>query len=72
MPQVSVIFAATPYGTHIALGWIRSARPLAFSRSSCVMHIRTTTNIYGDAGTSDMREAHGKIVGLALTGMETE
>jgi len=33
--------------------------------------IRTTMNIYGDAVTPDMREAHGKIVGLALNGMET-
>ena len=31
--------------------------------------IRTTMNIYGDAVTPDMREAHGKIVGLALNGM---
>ena len=30
--------------------------------------IRTTMNIYGDAVTLDMREAHGKIVGLALNG----
>jgi len=30
--------------------------------------IRTTMNIYGDAGTADMAEAHGKIVGLALNG----
>jgi integrase len=28
--------------------------------------IRTTMNIYGDATTEDMREAHNKIVGLAL------
>ena len=28
--------------------------------------IRTTMNIYGDAATADMREAHKKIVGLAL------
>jgi len=28
--------------------------------------IRTTMNIYGDAATADMREAHNKIVGLAL------
>jgi hypothetical protein len=27
--------------------------------------IRTTMNIYGDADTADMREAHNKIVGLA-------
>ncbi|MFL6307826.1 MAG: tyrosine-type recombinase/integrase [Candidatus Sulfotelmatobacter sp.] len=31
--------------------------------------IRTTMNIYGDVATPDMREAHGKIVGLALNGM---
>ena len=28
--------------------------------------IRTTMNIYGDAATEDMRDAHNKIVGLAL------
>jgi integrase len=33
--------------------------------------IRTTMNIYGDAATADMREAHGKIVGLALNGTGT-
>jgi hypothetical protein len=27
-------------------------------------------NVYGDAVTLDMREAHGKIVGLALNGTE--
>lgn len=30
--------------------------------------IRTTMNIYGDVATPDMREAHGKIAGLALNG----
>ena len=33
--------------------------------------IRTTMNIYGDAVTADMADAHGKIVGLALNGTET-
>jgi integrase len=28
--------------------------------------IRTTMNIYGDASSADMREAHVKIVKLAL------
>jgi len=28
--------------------------------------IRTTMNIYGDAATADMREAHEKVVRLAL------
>lgn len=31
--------------------------------------IRTTMNIYGDAVTQDMTDAHGKVVGLALNGM---
>lgn len=30
--------------------------------------IRTTMNVYGDAVTQDMAEAHGKVVGLALNG----
>lgn len=34
--------------------------------------IRTTMNIYGDAATPDMREAHGKIVGLVLNGSPTD
>jgi integrase len=34
--------------------------------------IRTTMNIYGDAVTSDMAEAHGKIVGLALKRLPTD
>jgi hypothetical protein len=33
--------------------------------------IRTNMNIYGDAVTPDMREPHGKIVGLALNGTGT-
>ncbi len=33
--------------------------------------IRTTMNVYGDAATADMMEAHGKIVGLALNGTGT-
>lgn len=34
--------------------------------------IRTTMNIYGDAMTADMAQAHGKIVGLALNGLQTD
>ncbi len=33
--------------------------------------IRTTMNIYGDAVTADMAEAHGKVVDLALNGTGT-
>lgn len=34
--------------------------------------IRTTMNIYGEAASADMVEAHGKVVGLALNGAQTE
>ena len=34
--------------------------------------IRTTMNVYGDAVTADMAEAHGKIVGLALKRLQTD
>lgn len=34
--------------------------------------IRTTMNIYGDADTMEMREAHNKIVGLALNGSQAD
>ena len=34
--------------------------------------IRTTMNVYGDVVTDDMREAHAKIVGLALNGSQTD
>ena len=33
--------------------------------------IRTTMNVYGDAVSADMAEAHSKIVGLAFNGTET-
>jgi hypothetical protein len=32
--------------------------------------IRTTMNIYGDAASSDMREAHNKVVRLAIQGVQ--
>jgi hypothetical protein len=34
--------------------------------------IRTTMNVYGDAARADMQEAHGKIVVLALNGLQTD
>jgi integrase len=33
--------------------------------------IRTTMNVYGEAARAEMMEAHGKIVGLALTAGRT-
>jgi integrase len=48
--------AAKPDGTPIAV------------QQKLMRHgdIRTTMNIYGDAATADMREAHEKVVRLAL------
>lgn len=34
--------------------------------------IRTTMNTYGDAGTSDMRTAHGKVVRRVLNGLQAD
>jgi integrase len=34
--------------------------------------IRTTMNVYGDAATADMRQAHEKVVGMALNGLQTD
>ncbi|HYK49045.1 MAG TPA: hypothetical protein VEU94_04915 [Terriglobales bacterium] len=44
----------------------RLSRPEARHAASRHADIRTTTNIYGDAASADMRVAHGKIVQLAL------
>ena len=66
------VFAVTHSDTPTARGLIQSVRRLEYSKK-LMRHadIRTTMNIYGDAVTPDMREAHGKIVSLALNGMET-
>ena len=34
--------------------------------------IRTTMNVYGDVVTTEMAQAHSKVVGLALNGAQTE
>ncbi len=34
--------------------------------------VRTTMNVYGDAATTEMSEAHGKVVGLALNRAQAE
>ena len=48
--------------------WIDAAGTTVGVQQKLMRHadIRTTMNIYGDAATADMREAHGKIVQLAL------
>ena len=48
--------------------WIDAAGTTVGVQQKLMRHadIRTTMNIYGDAASADMREAHGKIVQLAL------
>jgi integrase len=48
--------------------WIDAAGTTVGVQQKLMRHadIRTTMNIYGDAGPADMREAHSKIVRLAL------
>ena len=48
--------------------WIDAAGTTVGVQQKLMRHadIRTTMNIYGDAESADMREAHGKIVRLAL------
>ena len=48
--------------------WIDAAGTTVGVQQKLMRHadIRTTMNIYGDAASADMREAHGKIVRLAL------
>jgi len=48
--------------------WIDAAGTTVGVQQKLMRHasITTTMNIYGDAASSDMREAHGKIVRLAL------
>jgi hypothetical protein len=40
--------------------------------SKKMFRLSTTMNVYGDAMTADMAEAHGKIVALALNGSQTD
>lgn len=58
---------------HTYRTWLDSVGTSVGVQQKLMRHadIRTTMNIYGDAVTSDMREAHVKIVGLALNGMES-
>ena len=64
-------------GTHVLRHtfrtWLGSVGTAVGVQQRLMRHadIRTTMNIYGDAVTADMAEAHGKIVGLALNGTGT-
>lgn len=62
---------AVPLDTSVgAIRWLDSVGTPVGVQQRLMRHsdIRTTMNIYGDAVTPDMREAHDKIVGLALNG----
>lgn len=64
------------FGTHTLRhtfrSWLDSVGTPVGVQQRLMRHsdIRTTMNIYGDAVSADMAEAHGKIVGLALNGTE--
>jgi integrase len=64
------------FGTHTLRhtfrSWLDSVGTPTGVQQRLMRHsdIRTTMNIYGDAISADMAEAHGKIVGLALSGTE--
>ncbi len=65
-------------GTHVLRHtfrtWLGSVGTAVGVQQKLMRHadIRTTMNIYGDAVTSDMVEAHGKIVSLALNGSQAD
>jgi len=57
---------------HTYRSWLDSVgTPVGISRSWCVTDVRTTMR-YWNAFTSDMAEAHGKVVGLALNGLHAQ
>jgi len=54
---------------HTYRSWLDSVGTPVGVQQKLMRHsdIRTTMNIYGDAATAEMTEAHGKIVRLALS-----
>jgi integrase len=59
---------------HTYRSWLDSVGTPAGVQQRLMRHadIRTTMNVYGDATTDEMTEAHRKVVGLALIGAQTE
>ncbi|HXU18835.1 MAG TPA: tyrosine-type recombinase/integrase, partial [Terriglobales bacterium] len=53
---------------HTYRSWLDSVGTPVGVQQQLMRHadVRTTMNIYGDAGTDEMRQAHTKVVGLAL------
>jgi integrase len=59
---------------HTYRSWLDSVGTPVGIQQKLMRHadIRTTMNVYGDATTDEMTEAHSKVVGLALNGAQTE
>jgi integrase len=59
---------------HTYRSWLDSVGTPVGVQQKLMRHadIRTTMNVYGDAATDQMTEAHSKVVGLALNGAQTE
>ena len=59
---------------HTYRSWLDSVGTPVGIQQKLMRHadIRTTMNVYGDAATDEMTEAHSKVVGLALNGAQTE
>ncbi len=55
---------------HTFRSWLDSVGTPVGVQQRLMRHadIRTTVNIYGDAGSEEMSQAHGKIADLALNG----
>ena len=59
---------------HSYRSWLDSVGTPVGVQQKLMRHadIRTTMNVYGDAATDEMTEAHSKVVGLALNGAQAE
>src|SRR5436853_4790689 len=59
---------------HSYRSWLDSVGTPVGVQQKLMRHadIRTTMNVYGDAATDEMAQAHSKVVGLALNGAQTE
>ena len=59
---------------HTYRSWLDSVGTPVGVQQKLMRHadIRTTMNVYGDAATDEMTQAHSKVVGLALNGAQAE
>ena len=72
--QAGIGSLATHSLRHTYRSWLDSIGTPVGVQQKLMRHadIRTTMNVYGDAATADMVEAHRKVVGLALNGLQTD